>query len=226
MEIIDNQTNFKFNFHVSTSCEYHNICQYTNLINSYPNIKSINISIDDNRNFELLQNLRKKYPNIDLEIILNESCVYGCPSRISHPSTFFKYFDCISYCDKIGKIDYFFKSNMIYPWQVEYFSAIGINNFKFVFFDRGSNSYSQSIKPYLMCVENGTDELFAKDFFYSVMSMRGDEKLKENVKLSDIKPYFPEMKYFVKNGNMCSSICGIECNYCNECAKKVKKMVL
>jgi len=225
MEEISRDKHFKFNFHISTSSEYHNVSQYTTLIKTYPNIKSINISIDDNRNFHLLRSLRKLFPDVDLEILLNENCLHGCPSRIIHPSTMFDFFDCFAFEKKIGAFEFFFKSNMVYPWQLEYYSAIGVNSFKLMEYTRGKDNHSGSIDSYLSCIENGINGMSAKDFFYSVMRMRKRINVNEKIMLSEIMPYLPDIRHFVQNGYKCGSICGSECNYCMDCCKKIKKMM-
>ena len=45
----------------------------------------------------------------------------------------------------------------------------------------------------------------------------------KNYKVKDIRPYLPEIKHFIKNGHLCSSICATECFYCYKCAQKIKK---
>ncbi|MCR5260684.1 MAG: hypothetical protein K6C94_02480 [Candidatus Gastranaerophilales bacterium] len=226
MEVINREKHFNFDFHVSTSSEYHNVQQYTTLIKTYPNIKSINISIDDNRNFHLLRSLRKLFPDVDLEILVNETCLHGCPSRMIHPSTWFCYFDCYGLENKIGAFEFFFKSNMIYPWQLAYYSAIGINSFKIMLYTRGAEQNTEAINSYLKGIENGTKDMSAEEFFYGVMGMRKWVKLNPDIKLSEIMPYLPDIRHFVKNGYKCGSICGSECNYCMDCCKKIKEIML
>ena len=115
---------------------------------------------------------------------------------------------------------------MIYPWQLAYYSAIGINDFKYMFYIRGKEQEGSSIEDYLSCVENGIENITAEKFFYSIMGMRNAANIKNDVLLKDIISYLPDIKHFVKNGYKCGSICGAECNYCMDCAKKIKSIVL
>lgn len=216
---------FGFNLHVSTSCEYLNLQNYINLVETYPNIKSINLPTDENRNFRLLRNLRKRYPKIEIELLVNEPCIFGCPSRRIHPSTDFCYFNCKSFRDKDCGIPYFFKCNMIYPWWLEYYSAIGINNFKFSLYTRGKGQNLQPISTYFFCIDNGFENISIQEFFTNILWLYGKDYNKD-LMLSDIKPYFPDIRYFVKNGYKCLNRCGSECNYCMDCAEKIKKIIL
>ena len=68
----------------STSLEYKTIWEYQNFIAFHPEVKQIVPSHDVNKNFLLLKNLRKKYPNIELELMVNEGCMQGCPNRLLH----------------------------------------------------------------------------------------------------------------------------------------------
>ncbi len=224
MQIISKEK-MGFKLSASTSFEYHNVSQYVNLINTYSSIKSINTAIDDNRNFIFLKNLKRLFPEIDIEVMVNEKCMHGCPARISHCASFFEAFPCMTLAEKTGKLKYFLKSNVVYPWQLEYYSAIGINTFKFMSYPmRADIDNLNFLKNYLMCLENGINNLTVSDFFNGIFEV-GLSHIKNNVKLSEIMPYLPDMKHFVKNGDRCANICGIDCNYCIKCAEKIGKII-
>ncbi|MCR5262096.1 MAG: hypothetical protein K6C94_09730 [Candidatus Gastranaerophilales bacterium] len=221
MEIISEETDFDLS--ASTSFEYHNVSQYKHLLNSYKRIKRINIAIDDNRNFLFLKNLRKSFPHTDIEIMVNETCIHGCPARISHAAAFCKIWDCYGLRNKMGDIEYFFKSNVIYPWQLEAYKNIGINNFK-IFGFRHQLSSLKFMQGYIDCVENGTANFTASDFFNKIFPVYID--LKNNPKLKDIISYMPNINHFVKYGDRCANICDIDCTYCLKCAKKLREILL
>lgn len=225
MEIISKERP-NFTLSASTSFEYHNVSQYKNLLSTYPAIKSINTAIDDNRNFIFLKNLRKLFPDIDIKIMANERCVHGCPARISHAASYFVAWDCKElFYKKLGKIKSFCKGNMIHPWQLEYYSAIGINSFKFLspLGMRANIPSILALRSYLECVEYGVDNLKASDFFHNIYVMNVD--IKNDIPLAELITYLPDIKHFVKHGDQCANICESECHYCLKCAEEIEKVL-
>ena len=61
---------------------------------------------------------------------------------------------------------YFLRSGSVYPWQLEYYSAIGINNFKFAAYPvkRANFNNISFLKNYLEMVENGIEGYSADTF--------------------------------------------------------------
>ncbi len=215
-----------FNYSLSTSFEYHNVSQYENIINEYPKIVSMNIAIDDNKNFKFLSALKKKFPKTDIEIMVNERCMHGCPARILHPSTFFGLYDCDYFYKKWGAIKQLCKSNVIYPWQLDYYSAIGINTFKFMSYSvRADISNINYLKNYLSYFENGVDKLSAIDLFNSIFELNVSGTKYKDLKLKDIISYLPDMRHFLQHGDKCATECSVNCFYCEECAKKLEKIL-
>ena len=45
-----------------------------------------------------------------------------------------------------------------------------------------------------------------------------------NYTVNELKPYLPDIKYFIKNGDLCSSRCGINCKYCYKLSSKIQKI--
>ena len=66
----------------STSLEYKTIWEYQNFIAFHGEVKQIVPSHDINKNFKLLKNLTKRYPNMEFELMVNEGCLQGCPNRM------------------------------------------------------------------------------------------------------------------------------------------------
>ena len=160
-----NEIDNSFNLSASTALEYHSVTQYDNLVEMYPNMDLFDIAIDENQNFHFLRNLRKLFPKIAIEVMVDESCMKGCPARIPHISELtFCRFDC----QKIKQDDpllYAFKYSRVYPWNLEYYSAIGVNNFKFsAAGHRIDFSNLKELNDYLECVENGPETYLAHDF--------------------------------------------------------------
>lgn len=214
-----------FKFQASTSFEFRNINQYINLLKNYPNIELIDIAIDENRNFKFLKTLKTMFPDTKLELIVNEPCLRGCPARISHCATNFYRFDCMKIIEK-NWIEEFCKSGVIYPWNLDYYSAMNINRFKLLptGFVRADIRNIEYLKEYLELVENGAENYSAKDFFEKVIKF-SEKPINTKAKLSEILAYFPDIKYFIENGDKCNEKCGVDCSYCVDCAKKLKKII-
>ena len=62
--------------------------------------------------------------------MVNDPCMKGCPARISHASTSqFNKYDCSTIKNR-DRINFMFKLGTVYPWYLEYYSALGVNNFR------------------------------------------------------------------------------------------------
>jgi collagenase-like PrtC family protease len=224
--------------YLSTTLELYNMKQYNNYLSIFDNIKQIVPAFDTNKNFTFLKNLKQKYPNIEVEVMVNEGCLPGCPLRTPH----YNCSECFSHnrtknfshdfmmrnCYTQYEKEFFLnicKTNIILPWEIEEYSKIGINNFKFVgrdFHGFETGKYFDFYRKYILGIEN-YDEI--KDLPYRFFS---DYLIKyENIdfKISDIKDYLPKIEHFVKNGYKCSSVCGVECRYCYDCAEKIKNVL-
>jgi len=229
----------------STSNEYAFLSQYISYFNTYPNIKEIVPYFDVNRNFRLLKNLKKTFPNLDIEMMVNEGCLHGCAFRSFHPlslpSSIYESEEDLSKreaaiiyctnrnCTKIFDADPFgqlFKSNIIYPWDIEEYAKIGINRFKLVGRDNHSfftGDFLEYYYIYLKGVDNYKDILDRP--FYVLNNYINNSKHQIPFSIKEIIDYIPKVEYFVKNGHRCLSECGVTCTYCDDCAKKFQKML-
>ena len=130
----------------------------------------------------------------------------------------------------LGFTHYFLRTGIIYPWNLEYYSAIGINNFKYVAYGRANYKNTAGLRAYLDCVENGIDNYSVNDLFEKLYikykDYNYDKNIAKNTKLSKIKPLLPDIRYFITHGHECATRCGVDCNYCCECARKLEKILL
>ncbi|MBR1618101.1 hypothetical protein IJ670_08125 [bacterium] len=222
--------NPEFIFSSSTATGYNSMMQYRNLFNIFPNYKLIDMCIDQNQNFPFLKMLRKEYPNVKIEVMVNEPCIKGCPARVSHEGeTFFCIYNCSAPRVRDGHIAAFFKTSAIYPWNLEYYSAIGINNFKFLPEHnpglRANFNNLALLKNYLNCVENGIGDMTANEFFTNMYSSSTEIQMNKDIKLSHVLPHFPAIEHFIKHGDKCMTSCGVDCKYCHNCAHKIEQML-
>lgn len=222
-----NESKYKFKLSSSTAAEYNSVEQYQNLAKNFDNVKFADVAIDQAQNFGFLRNLRKALPDMKLELMINEYCLKGCPSRISHVTERYLYtFNCHRLANE-DEAYFLIKSSAIYPWNLEYYSAIGINNFKYVATQNdGMRSNYHNLKPmdlYLGMVEYGIENYTAKDFFNGIYFKRFCKD--DRIRLKEVIPYLPDIKHFVKYGDKCATRCGVDCDYCQVCAKYLNRFL-
>ena len=230
-----------FDILASTSLEYKTIWEYQNFIAFHPEVKQIVPSHDVNKNFKLLSILRKKYPDTEIEIMVNEGCLQGCPHRDLHEminidkDKIINNDICLSvgyatsFCNPIVHkypIHSLVIGNHIFPWDIEEYSKIGINNFKLVGRD-GYDNFESYIKSYTMYLKGIDDIKSIPDYSLSDFTHHiNNNPMLKQLKVKDCQKYLPDIKHFIKYGHLCASKCGIECRYCYKCAEKIQKVFL
>ncbi|MBQ8887740.1 MAG: hypothetical protein IJY61_08580 [Candidatus Gastranaerophilales bacterium] len=232
----------KFKINVSTSLEYTEINQYINFLKIQPYIESIVPSYNVNRNFKLLKNLKSLYPNLEIELMVNEGCIFGCPLRYQHNLSL-PYIQTETYLKRDNKLtaeffnstckkysysnllDEICKATIIYPWDIESYSDIGINKFKLVGRNCPEFSNGNYLKIYKMYLKGIDDPNYIKDEEFRFLNHYIMSRKEIKIKIKEIKPYLPKISHFIENGHFCSSVCGVECVYCYDCAKKIKELL-
>ena len=229
-----------FEILASTSLEYKTIWEYQNFIAFHPEVKQIVPSHDVNKNFKLLSHLTKRYPDMEIELMVNEGCLQGCPNRMFHEYISIdenktdKYEQCltggysISFCHPIIEkypIQSLLIGNHIFPWDIKEYEKIGIRNFKLV----GRDGYNKNLKGYLdafFMYLKGIDNIkYIENFPLSSFTHHLQQvPILKEVTVKDYRKYLPDIKHFVKYGHLCASRCGAECFYCYKCAKKIENM--
>ena len=233
----------KFDIYASTSFEFKSISEYQNFMFMHPYIKQIVPSHDLIKNFTFLKNLKNLLPDVDIEILTNEGCLTGCPCRNGHASEHFgklvmlnddinlsNLFYTSVFCRNLHQIHpiySFIKSNIIYPWEINEYSKIGINKFKFSgrdIYHFGFDSCLKIYGSYLKCIENFKEykDLPINEFIYHHNSSASLRLLKTK----EIRHLLPKIAHFKKYGHLCASKCGVECRYCYRCAEKIQKVFL
>ena len=226
--------------YLSTLSQMQNIKQYENVFLMFNNIKEFVPVFDLNKNFKFLRNIKKKFPNIKIELMVNEGCISGCPYQAQHAellncktvnnidklycfSTLFFRNNCSKIMHK-NLSNYFSRSNIIYPWEIEDYSKFGINKFKLV----GRNNYEFTIgkyinyyKMYLLGLDNFKN---IENTPIRLFNNYINNNLNFTARCKELKKFLPDISYFKKYGHLCASRCGVECLYCYKCAKKIQKV--
>ena len=228
-----------FDVLASTSLEYKTIWEYQNFIHFHPEVKQIVPSHDVNKNFLLLKNLRKRYPKTEIEIMVNEGCLQGCPNRIFHEyinidrrniinsDIYLSVNYATAFCHKISDtypIHSLIISTHIFPWDVKEYSKIGINNFKLV----GRDGYTEHLEyyingfnMYLKGIDNVKNiENYPLSAFIHHLA---NNSILKKILVKDYKKYLPKIEYFKKYGHLCAARCTVQCRYCYNCAEIIQK---
>lgn len=236
--ILKNYPDFKI--YTSTSFEHTQMKQYDTFLQMFPEISGMVPSYAVNKNFTLLKNLKQLYKGIEIELMVNEGCLPGCPIRTLHNITQpyiltdvyknrsvdlrgeFYLSKCGAHFEK-HLLEEVCRSNLIYPWEIEEYSKIGINNFKLV--GRNSSAFLKGnyFDRYLMYLKGVDDYKNIENEEYKILNHYVSCSDLLNVKIKDIRPYLPNIKHFIKKGHLCSSVCGFQCRYCFKCAEKIAK---
>ena len=226
----------------STSLEYKTIWEYQNFIAFHPEVTQIVPSHDINKNFKLLSHLKNRYPDVELELMVNEACLQGCPNRMLHESasiddekiinndiclsSAYGVKSCLAVIRKFP-IQSAILGNLIFPWDIEEYVKIGITNFKLVGRDAFQKHFKKYLDGYTMYLK-GIDDIkniencYLTEFTHHLISNPVLNKLT----IKEYKKYLPNIKKFVKEGHLCSSRCSIECRYCYKCAENMQKAFL
>ena len=227
-----------FDILASTSLEYKTIWEYQNFIAFHREVKQIVPSHDVNKNFKLLSHLRKRYPNMEIELMVNEGCLQGCPNRMLHEyisidgNKMINDDICLSgsyatsFCNPVIQkypVASLVIGTHIFPWNISEYEKIGIKNFKLVGRD-GYEYFENYIKGYTMYLK-GIDDIKSiqyyalSDFIHHI----NNNPILKQLTVKEYKKYLPDIKYFIKNGHLCASRCAVECKYCYRCADKIQK---
>ena len=231
-----------FNILASTSLEYKTLCEYQNFIAFHKEVKQIVPCHDVNKNFKLLSILRKQYPEIEIELMVNEGCLQGCPNRDLHEminidnnkvvnnDICLSGAYCTLYCNKVAQkypIQSLVIGNLIFPWDIKEYEKIGITNFKLVGREGNCENFKNHIDiffTYLKGVEN-YNTISKYPLCYFSYHLFNNSILNQLI-TDDYKKYLPEIKHFKKYGHLCASRCGVECRYCYKCAEKIQNIFL
>ena len=217
-----NEYNPNFQLSLAVTIEYQAISQFRRLLEYFPNINHVCIPKDLNQNFHMLEAFKKSFPHIEFELMVNEACPKWCPSRLScsasSNSDYYKIGckiarqnDLLSRC----------RCGAIHPWQLEYYSALGFNHFKILTQkSRTTSKDTTNIGNYMQNIEYGTQGQHGREYLENYCF-----NLAYSAKPEECMALLPNVEYFIKNGDKCAYDCGVNCTYCDDCAKKIQQLI-
>lgn len=227
-----------FKYYLSTTKEYSGIMQYQRLIHQHPEIEEICLPTDLNKNRLFIENLQKVLPNLRIEIMVNEGCIYACPWRKDHtphssdthvgilrrlmeegnidmPNRMLYYY--VESCAKCRQDAVFnaFIRKTIMPWEIPEYNKIGINRFKFAGRDMLRGYMINTLKVFLRGI---TDYDAIKDLPWDFFNNYHYNTPSDYISIDKMKEYYPKIDYFFNKKGSCADTCGSTCTYCNQCA--------
>jgi len=207
-------------------------------------ISSIKLPLVANRNFSLLKSLTENI-KIDMEVMVNQLCLYQCPLERYHTVTtntdsqaarkgketqpFFDW--CRLQCNLIrwANPEELIKSPIIRPEDIPLYQQYGIKYFKII--GRNKNMRGKIVNTIEAYVNNewrgnllDIVGVNANPPPYELMQFYPESEFKRY--LSEPPYYIDNAKlngfinYFIDNGHKCPYMCGI-CRYCDEVAERV-----
>ncbi|MCP3922171.1 MAG: hypothetical protein GY714_06250 [Desulfobacterales bacterium] len=213
-------------------------------------VGEICIGIDNNRDFKLLEAMRKATP-IKLEILANEDCLFHCPYRAYHYNMQShgskkddqfggRYIDyCVMKCIKHRVLDHkeIIKARFVRPEDVKYYEEIGIDSIKISARHLPSEWGMRSVKAYSeRKYEGNLGDIISpiamsipEDSLHRIKHWSEEEWeiMKATVSTPAPNIYIDNRKldgfleHFRKKKNSCDqTLCGEECEYCGKIAEK------
>ena len=116
-------------------------------------------------------------------------------------------------------------ANVIYPWEIEAYGKIGINKFKLV----GRDAYTYRIQNYLneyLLYLKGIDDIknIENEPINTFIHHLVNTEVLKQLKVKEVKNLLPKINHFKKKGELCATVCGVNCFYCHKCAEKIEKV--
>ncbi|MEX2720282.1 MAG: U32 family peptidase [Candidatus Wukongarchaeota archaeon] len=197
---------------------------------------TIVLSFNENRNFKLIENIKKSFPRLKLGVLVTEPCIYECHLRQSHFTTqsheslkkaspLKNSFVCNWPFDRCWKIltknwpSEFLKSRWIRPEDIVYYETFNVERFKITGRTMPENWLLNTAKAYL-------NRRYEGNLLDILPVIPGDYRKEGQVtgyKL-DNRLLDGFIKKFIKDGHKCKHKCMIQCQYCEKYAEKIRKI--
>lgn len=218
----------EFNIQTSTSLGHTDIRQIKNFLDVYQRVKIVNLATDTNKNIPLLKNLKKKFNNIEFELLIDEGCLQSCPARVAHISCNDFRYPCYEIQNIPNKWSGFFHTNIIYPWNLDFYFNLGYKNFKLTGYHYGPRANFRAVtyvRNYFKAIEYGINDFYIGTLLTTIGPTDRDFINNKMLITKEMIACFPNINHFIKNGDKCNTICQVTCDYCDKCANKLQKII-
>jgi len=194
-------------------------------------VTRLNLSVMANRNFELIKSIVNSV-NCEVELLVNETCLYRCPFRLYHYNsmghTSQQEMEITQYCllrctrKKLGDPAELIKARWIRPEDIEKYEALGIDFFKLEGREYPTSWILRSIESYSQRKYPGNLADIIAFYFLPTdkLDTRTDKAVLPPSIYIDNEKLDGFLTFFEKNGDRCDKLCH-NCSYCSEIAQKV-----
>lgn len=193
-----------------------------------------------NHNLKFLKNFNTFFQG-RVQLVVNNGCKSMCYRSFLHHSwidrktadgrfneSYNRWTDFYYNCFEEYKTDFwlnFVQSDMIYPWQLEvYAEETGIYQFRLLPQKSREVLSANEIMNFLLfylAVFEDYDQY--KDYpFYLLNSYLLKKIQYSDITIDDVRGYLPTPNFFSQKDGSCADLCGIQCNKCDEIARKMK----
>ena len=186
--------------------------------------KTITPSTDLNKDFIFIESFKKLLPNIELELIANEGCLYCCPLKnLCYSSAGIEENEIIfpkELCEKMVNNELFSsitKNRIIYPWEINVFESLGVDSISLANRNQPIEVLIEQLETYIIG-STDSEKLMNK----SLNSITPFFKKYIDIPLSTIKESIPSADFYLKEKPKCKSVCGLDCTYCTDVSEKLK----
>jgi collagenase-like PrtC family protease len=144
---------------ISSFSRVYNIREFEEYVNI--GADTIILHEDDNRNFSLLNSLLKYRNKVDIELILNNSCLWGCPYRRTHDiissvtsqsdsevNVWFEYPILFCATDVRNDLANIIRMRWIRPEDLRHYEELGIDRFKIASRNKKTDWIVRAVKAY------------------------------------------------------------------------------
>lgn len=226
------------NIGISTMMHVDSIGKAKYLKELFNNIEYLIPCVDINKDFDFIRAFKTLLPDVNLELMANEGCLFCCPTKNLHYTIFGMKRDDVTHnggkafifpnsiCGKITNNTTFLQvmlSKSIFPWEVSDYEKFGVDSLKLVGRDNAYDLTTKQIETYMIGSTN-PDKILNKYLldvvpFISTMACKSaSHTLINYLTLSYFKKYAPSDEFFIKSRPNCRTSCQATCNYCYKLA--------
>lgn len=185
--------------------------------------ESVCISTSKNRDFEFLRRIERKD---DIELLVNEACLFECPYRADHYNIQghdggtcygnFPYSNCFE--EYIKNPAEFLKARWIRPEWIYKYEKLGFKNFKISGRTASEDWIIKITKAYLDRAWNGN----LLELFPLVLGDLKYEATGAPIYISNKHPALDEfLEFLINKKNKCEDMCGVYCHFCDNLFRKM-----